>query len=291
MKLEQKTGVPFKNSHYFKQGDYKIHYRVDEAHGKEKAKMFLIHGFGCDTEFFDEVVKLYTKKGIKCVRVDLPDFGFSTRELKGIKYVPQVDLLLALMKKLDKDKSGWILVGHSMGGSVSLELAMKDSSMLNAIILNAPLLMFNVPGWMGKLIMLKPMRNLMDKALQLVVNWNWFFKLMECMMTFNPVYTMKFDTQKFSAPFSVDDTGAGLCYMTSKTHCPDIKQLDLKIPVQLVTGRLDLFVFPTKAKALSNALPESADRHKLLGGHCFLQDRAKATAKLALTFLKSNDLL
>ncbi|MBP5273194.1 MAG: alpha/beta hydrolase [Clostridia bacterium] len=164
-KLTFADGQPFANSRYFASGDYHLHYRVDPAKGTEKAKMFMVHGFGCNTTFFDELVELYTAAGIRCVRADLPDFGFSTREWKGMKFVPQVQLLFELMDALDTDKSGWILLGHSMGGSVALELANEDDSRFNAIILNAPLLMFNVPPWLSKLIMIKPLRVVMDKAL------------------------------------------------------------------------------------------------------------------------------
>ncbi|MBO4382460.1 MAG: alpha/beta hydrolase [Clostridia bacterium] len=293
-KLTFETGKPFANSEYFEYGDYHLHYRIDPAKGAEKAKMFMLHGFGCDTTFFDELVERYTKAGIKCVRVDLPDFGYSTRETKGIKFVPQIEMVYALMDKLDTDKSGWILVGHSMGGSVALQMANTDASRFNAVILNAPLLMFNVPGWLGKFIMIKPMRVIMDKALALVAPYEKLFNIIELTMTMDPIYSFKkYDAKKFQGPFLVADAGTGLCYMTSKTRLPDLSKLkDIKAPVQLVTGNADLFVFPTKAKALRNALPAGYDDHVIkLGGHCFLQNRSKETAELALKFLKNNGLL
>ena len=105
--LKFQPGEPFANSLYYKHGDYDLHYRIDPAVGTEKAKMFMIHGFGCDTTFFDELVERYTKAGIKCVRADLPDFGYSTRETKGINFVPQIPMLYELMDQLDTDKSGF----------------------------------------------------------------------------------------------------------------------------------------------------------------------------------------
>lgn len=291
--LKFQKGEPFANSEYVTYGDYTLHYRIDPAKGAEKAKMFMIHGFGCDTTFFDELVEIYTKDGIKCVRVDLPDFGYSSREDKNTKYVPQTQMLFRLMDELDTDKSGWILVGHSMGGSVALQLASEDCSRFRAIILNAPLLMFNVPKWLSKFIVIKPMRDLMDKALAIFAPYDWLFNVIELTMTMDPVYSFKYDASKFKAPYLIEHGGAGLCYMTSTTSCPDLSTLKgVSVPVQLVTGNADLFVFPTKAKALRNALPDGFDDHKMkLGGHCFLQNRAKETAKLAETFLKAKGLL
>ncbi len=293
IKLTFESGKPFANSEYFSYGDYKLHYRIDPAKGTEKGKAIMLHGFGCDTTFFDELVEEYTAAGLKCVRVDLPDFGFSTRETKGINYVPQIKMVFALMDELDTDKSGWIIVGHSMGGSVTLQMANEDASRFNAIILNAPLLMANVPDFVGPIIMMKPMTKVMDAAFKFVSPYDWLWKLMTLLMTFNPAYSLKYDAKKFSTPYMVENAGTGLCYMTSKTKVPDLKELHkIDVPVQLVTGQCDLFVFPTKAKQLRNALPAGYDDHSMkLGGHCFLQDKAKKTAELAITFLKQNGLL
>lgn len=293
IRLKFQDGDPFANSQYYKCGDYDLHYRIDPAKGKEKAKMFMIHGFGCDTTFFDELVERYTKEGIKCVRVDLPDFGYSTREDKNIHFVPQITMLYDLMDKLDPDKSGWILVGHSMGGSVALEMANQDFGRFNAIILNAPLLMFNVPPWLSKFIMIKPMCGIMDKALAFFGPHDWLFKVIEFTMTVDPIYSLKYDAKKFETPYIIEGSGTGLCYMTSKTTCPSLDELHkITVPLQLVTGTADLFVFPTKSAALRAALPEGFDDHKIRrGGHCFLQNRDKETAKLALDFLKKNGLL
>lgn len=293
IRLKFQDGEPFANSQYYKYGDYDLHYRIDPAKGAEKAKMFMIHGFGCDTTFFDELVERYTKEGIKCVRVDLPDFGYSTREDRNIHFVPQITMLYDLMDKLDTDKSGWILVGHSMGGSVALEMANQDFSRFNAIILDAPLLMFNVPPWLSKFIMVKPMCDLMDKALAFFGPHDWLFKFIELTMTMDPVYSLKYDAKKFETPYIVEGSGTGLCYMTSKTTCPSLDELHkITVPLQLVTGTADLFVFPTKSAALRAALPAGFDDHKIRrGGHCFLQNRDRETAGLALDFLKKNGLL
>ena len=291
--LSFEAGKPFANSQYFAYGDYRLHYRIDPAKGAEKAKMFMLHGFGCDTTFYDELVEQYVAAGIKCVRVDLPDFGYSTREKKGINYVPQIEMLFALMDELDTDKSGWIIVGHSMGGSVTLQMANQDASRFNAIILNAPLLMANVPDFVGPIMLSKPMTKVLDAAFKFVSPYDWIWKLMTLLMTFNPIYSLNYDAKKFSTPYMVKDAGTGLCYMTSKTKVPDLKELHkITCPVQLVTGQCDLFVFPTKAKQLRNALPAGYDDHSMkLGGHCFLQDKSKATAKLGLDFLRKNNVI
>ena len=288
-------GKPFANSKYFTYGDYKLHYRIDEAKGTEKAKMFMIHGFMCNTEFFNELVEDYTKAGIRCVRVDLPNFGYSTRESNDIHYVPQTDMILALMKELDPEGTGWIMVGHSMGGSVALETAMQDSSSIRAVILNAPMFMANFPKAIGKLLIKEPVLKTFDTLIKYIADYDALFKLMMFFMTFGPLYSLKMDANVLSGPFKMEHTGYGLCFMSYRASKPDTSHLAEQladVPCQLVLGGLDLFVLPNVAAKLSRELPESADRQRiLLGGHCFLQNYHKKTSKLGLDFLKDHGLL
>ena len=293
IQLTFKDGHPFANSQYFEYGDYHLHYRIDPAKDKEKAKLFMIHGFLCDTTFYDELVEEYTAAGLKCVRVDLPDFGFSTRETKRIKYVPQIEILFALMDELDTDGTGWIVVGHSMGGSITLEMADQDAGRFRAIILNAPFLMQNTPGIMGPFLKSRPVTKAMDTVFKFASQYDILWKLLCFVTTFNVGYSLKFDPGKFATPFTVEQAGDGICYMTAKNRTPALKELPKRIiPTQLVTGQLDIFFFPNKARRLRNSLPEGYEWHVMKrGGHCFLQDKAKKTAKLGLAFLNKNGIL
>lgn len=291
--LKAEAGWPMENSRYYTKGDYNIHYRVDEAKGKKIAQIFMIHGFTCNTRLFDELVEIYTKNGIRCVRIDLPDFGYSTRETKETQYIPQNEMILDIMKLLDPDNEGWIVLGHSMGGSIALELKVTTGANIKGIILNTPLLMFNVPSVLGKLVTLKPMCAMMDAVMKLVGPHDLIWAIVMYLMTFNLHYTIKMDPDRFGCTWKVKDMGTGLCYMTSHTRCPDMSLLkDIDVPVQLVTGSMDLFVMPWKKRQLLKALPDTTDFHNILnGGHCLMQDKAKKTSRFALAFLKENGLL
>ena len=100
-----------------------MHYRIDKAAGKEKGKFFLLHGFWMNTMFYDELVEKLNAEGYTVYRVDMPSFGYSTRETKGIDYVRPADVIAKMIADLD-DGKGFILYGHSMGGSVAMEVAL-----------------------------------------------------------------------------------------------------------------------------------------------------------------------
>lgn len=290
---KQTKGWPYANSEYFTHGDYKLHYRIDASKGSEKGKMFMIHGFGCDTTFYDEMVVEYTKKGMRCVRVDLPDFGYSTREVKGINYVDRVDMLIELMEYLDKQEKNpdkWIVVGHSMGGSVTLDIADRDLPNIKAFMLYAPMFMYNVPPFMSKMFQMKWMGAMMDTALKYVMPYDVLVKAVLLIATMSPRYIASYDASKAANPLKLKDTGKGLCYMSSKASHPAYEDMNkIKQPVLLVWGGLDLFVPKSKVNKLSESLPQSTEIYTIpLAGHCVLQNFAKKCAKYGVDFLKNN---
>lgn len=296
VELKQVDGQPFSNSKYFTYGDYKIHYRIDEPRGKAKGKMFMIHGFGCSTTFYDELVDEYLAKGLKCVRVDLADFGYSTREYKGINYVPRVEYLFALIDELDsqeKKPGKWIVVGHSMGGSVALDLANTSTEKFSSAMLYAPMFMFNVTPMLEKVFMLKPMAAVMNTALKYVIGYDSLVRIVLDIATADISYMKKFEIWKAADPFKIKDTGTGLCFMSAHASHPDYEEVgNIDIPILLVWGGLDLFVPINKVIKLSNSLPQDkTEIHRVWrGGHCLVQDFAPQCAKFGIKFLKKNGL-
>ncbi|NLL63414.1 MAG: alpha/beta hydrolase [Ruminococcaceae bacterium] len=292
---KQFDGWPYENSKYFLTGEYKLHYRIDVPKGREKGKMFMIHGFGCDTTFYDELVIEYVSKGIRCVRVDLPDFGYSTRELKGIDYVNQVDMLIELMDYLDSKErkpDKWIVVGHSMGGSVTLDIATRGTEKYKALMLYAPMFMVNMPPTFSKIFLSNTMGKMLETVFKYVLPYDAVVKFIILIATMNPCYVKNYDISKASTPFKIQDTAKGLCYMSAHASHPSYESVGkIDIPILLVWGGLDLFVPPFKVIKLSKALPAETVIHTIRrAGHCLVQDRAKKCAKYGIAFLKTNKL-
>lgn len=291
--LPTEAGTPYANSRYFSYGDYRLHYRVDEAKGTEKAKMLLIHGFMCNTGFFDDVVPYFTENGIKCVRIDLPDFGYSTREQPGIQYVPRSELLSLFMDELDEDNSGWLLLGHSMGGGVALDLALAVPSKIKAVLLNCPFFLPNVPDVLGNMVMTKPMRGMMNVALDYLFAYPVVEAAVIAVMTASVDYTKSYTRGVMSNPFAIEHSGDGLCYMTAKSKGMQMAPLaNLSMPIQLITGKMDVFVMPTNIIKLKKFLPSSLEAVSYpTGGHCLIQDKAERVASDNLSFLKKKNLI
>lgn len=296
--FETVSGNPFPNSEYYEYGDYKLHYRVDPAKTVTPvAKAFLIHGFACNTRFYDEMVERLTAAGISCLRVDLPDFGFSTREKKGIHFVPQTDMLRQMMKDFDEDGRGWLLFGHSMGGSVAMQLALAEvgaeEKEIDALVLYAPLIMANIPEAMRNFMLKAPVGPLLDFILPFLTPYDFIWKAVGLLMTFDWKYTKQMEAGVYRDALQVKDMGRGMAYMTAVCTRPDITTLGgLTVPTQLILGGRDMFVMPNIAFKMWKQMPGHADKHLFFsGGHCFLQNQADRTWKATKAFLSKNGLL
>ena len=278
---------PFENSQYWVCGDYAMHYRIDKAAGKEKGKFFLLHGFWMNTMFYDELVEKLNAEGYTVYRVDMPSFGYSTRETKGIDYVKPADVIAKMIADLD-DGKGFILYGHSMGGSVAMEVALLAPKHVKALILNAPMFMRNSNDKQAERFLEPRMVSLLTTEAKLIQKLNKAIKLFVYVMTWDKDYAKSFDAKRFTAPFADPDAGESLGFFTGHVKKPDVKTLkDIKAPVQYVAGGRDLFVNKGAAKKIRKALPKGTDCRVIKGaGHCFPQAQTDLAVEYMLDFLK-----
>lgn len=284
---------PFENSRYWECGDYKLHYRIEEAKGEEKAKVVILHGFWLNNTFYDELVEELTDKGLTCYRVDLPDFGWSTKETAGINYVPSKELIRDMLADLD-DGSGFVLYGHSMGGSVAMEVAAMDEGHVKALVLNAPMFMRNSNDKQAERFTSPQMVGLLTKEANLIKHLKRPIKLFMYLMTWDGKYARKFDVKRFTKPFEDPNAGAALGFFTGHVKTPKVKFLkkNLNVPTQYVAAERDLFVNGRTRKKIRKALPKDHDFKKMNnGGHCFPQDKAEKAAKYMVKFLKEEDII
>lgn len=278
---------PFENSQYWVCGDYAMHYRIDKAAGKEKGKFFLLHGFWMNTMFYDELVEKLNAEGYTVYRVDMPSFGYSTRETKGIDYVRPADVIAKMIADLD-DGKGFILYGHSMGGSVAMEVALLAPKHVKALILNAPMFMRNSNDKQAERFLEPRMVSLLTTEAKLIQKLNRAIKLFVYVMTWDKDYAKSFDAKRFTAPFADPDAGESLGFFTGHVKKPDVKTLkNIKAPVQYVAGGRDLFVNKGAAKKIRKALPKGTDCRVIKGaGHCFPQAQTDLAVEYMKEFLK-----
>lgn len=107
----------------------KIHYH-EEGNGEP---ILLIHGYMSSLNFFDPIFKELSKN-YRVIAVDMPGYGLSDKRPELI-YTKEytADLLVKFLHQ--KDIQAFYLLGHSMGGEVSLNIAHKYPNEVKKLIL------------------------------------------------------------------------------------------------------------------------------------------------------------
>ena len=289
-------GQPFENSRYYKEGDYFMHYRIDKAKkAPVRGKIFMIHGFACNTSFYDEMVEILVHYGFDCVRVDVPNCGYSTRENENVAPIPREQLLKHIMDLVDASgevqPGKWLLMGHSMGGGISMNMAHDYQDSFSAVCLYAPMVAVGAPSFVKSLVTQKWCCNFCDNLFGLFSCSDPIMKAVVMLMTVDVRYSILYDVKKFSCGLNAHGSGTGMCYMMARARATRYEEMaEVNLPIQLVWGAMDLFnARGTKAKfqgALNN--PEVSTTK--LAGHCLVQNAAREIVDGTMTFLNNRGL-
>lgn len=99
----------------------------------DKQSLVLIHGFLSSTFSFRKLIPLL-KNDFNLIAVDLPPFGRSEKSKKFIySYKNMAEVVLELIQLLNVKNP--ILVGHSMGGQISLYAAKQRPELIKKVVL------------------------------------------------------------------------------------------------------------------------------------------------------------
>ncbi len=119
--------------------------------------LFLCHGLGEHAGRYDEVVAAVADAGWASYALDLRGHGRSEGRRGHIMawadYVADVEALFEKARADGHEQRPWVLLGHSMGGLVSLHTAAQHSSRLAGLALCSPLLGVSarIPRWKSML--------------------------------------------------------------------------------------------------------------------------------------------
>ncbi len=122
---------PYENSVFFStKSGLKLHTQVYPAVGEEKGKILLIHGLMASTFSYRNNSLYLSEQGYTVIAVDLPGFGYSDKP-SNLNYT-QTNFAGFLWEMLDdydaknNNDLPWHLVGHSMGASTTLAMALQN---------------------------------------------------------------------------------------------------------------------------------------------------------------------
>ena len=275
--------TPYEDSAFFSYGEYTLHYRVINA-AQPRGRIMMIHGFAQSTYEWQNLSAILADNGYTCVLVDLPDFGYSSREKKETEKLPREELIHALMVSLSEDP--WYLAGHSMGGYVALSVAQAyPESVKN-------LLLYGTSGNDGRSVQASSMMandlvaSVMGPFMEMMGKNPLLVRLLLMTALQDMDYAMHYDVNAIIAPFRIKGTGTGAVYNFSQLTATDYDAVSRMNPILFMNGDKDTVIADSARVNLRQALPKgSVDCIVKGGGHMFIENMAEETARVTMEFL------
>ena len=279
---QEENALPYENSHFFTYGDYELHYRAVMHEGLYKGRIMFIHGFGQSSFSWENMASEMSAKGYDCYCVDLPNFGYSTRETADMELLDRELLVEKLMLSIAPEHT-WILAGHSMGGAVAINVAQSVDVQKLMLFCAAPVAdMGDMSGMMAMPIMGK-MVNFVFKYLTKI---DFLMKIVVYMATANLEYTKNYNLEGVTAPLQLDGTGDGLCVLMQHQRPTDLEGAkNIDCPVLIVNAEKDMIINDTMKQQISDAFPKAEHYLVAGGGHICIEDRAEELSGVAYEFL------
>ncbi|MDR1629192.1 MAG: alpha/beta hydrolase [Oscillospiraceae bacterium] len=287
------ASLPFADSAFFEMGDYSIHYRFQPAAAEFQGRIAFLHGFLASTCEWEPMVAILTAAGYDCLLIDLPGFGYSTRETAKVAPVPREDLVAALMQELAPDGQ-WVLGGHSMGGGAVLTVVNKYPQLISAAMLYAPIGDFSNWGsnhsdsyttFLGKMMngFFRSLVNLV--ATPMISSW------LKQGSGFDKDYDLD---GKILEPLRIENTGMGYLFMMKRGTPIDFEVTkQLEMPMLLCVAEKDEAVENDGDTAIliKNSMPPQTEYVMVMdANHYFVELKADEVAAITLDFLAENNL-
>jgi pimeloyl-ACP methyl ester carboxylesterase len=128
-------------------GTQEIHVR--ESGSPRRPMALLLHGWSSSSYAFSPLIPFFSER-FRTLAIDLPGYGDSPRLPKRTTITLYADLLAALIKQLS-DKPV-VLVGHSMGGMISITLALRYPELVERMVLLCPAISGHLSLWINVMI-------------------------------------------------------------------------------------------------------------------------------------------
>ncbi|MCM1543965.1 MAG: alpha/beta hydrolase [Ruminococcus sp.] len=277
---------PFENSEFFTSGDYTLHYRTYEPSGTAKNQIMLFHGFGLSTVSLEGLAQEYVSAGYKVVLVDLPDFGYSTRETAYMKLLPREEVVFELMQSLG---GKWIVGGHSMGGGVASNLAIMYPEVVTGLVLIAPQTNAELPKIASLMMRSCLVGGMFNLVISLASRSPSIIRMMIEMSFSDKAYAKTYDTSRITNPLKIKGTGAAIAIMASHATPTDAAKFgELTIPIVIVTVANDKVAMKSSIDTLVNSNPANLITCEFeQGGHMVMEYNPKGVAEATLSTIAS----
>ena len=268
---------------YYEEGEYSIHYTVVPAQGEYKGRIMFLHGFLYSGTTWNGMAEIMSAEGYDCYLLDLPNFGYSTRETADTQVIARETLVVNFMKTIAPTDE-WILAGHSMGGGVSMNIACEND--LEALMLFCPSEISSAGNtMMASLATNSVVSKMMDIIFKTVLSSDFIVKAAVYMTTGDMTYAKSYDASLLADPLMIPGTGSGMLLSSVNAKNTDMAALaEIDTPTLLVWANSDNVIGSSMVKNISAAL---ADKEivNVDGSHIVIETAPDTLAQISLEFL------
>lgn len=268
---------------YYEEGEYSIHYTVVPAEGEFKGRIMFIHGFLYSGTTWNGMAEIMSAEGYDCYLVDLPNFGYSTRETADTQLIAREALVVNFMETI-APTSEWIVAGHSMGGGVAMNIACEND--LEALMLFCPSTIYTQGNSMiSSLATNDFVSKMMDGIFKMVLSSDLIVKAAVYMTTGDMEYAKNYDASLLADPLMIPGTGAGMLLASANAQNTDMEALSaIDTPTLLVWANGDNVISADIVSEVTAALPE-AELQNVDGSHIVIETNPDTLAEISLAFL------
>jgi pimeloyl-ACP methyl ester carboxylesterase len=242
----------------------------------------LIHGMAASLHGWNWMVPTLAANGYTALALDLPGHGDSPKPDDPEQYTVK-SFYAALDAWIDSRDFAAppVLVGHSLGGYLSLFYAMRHPGKVRALLLIDPL--YNLGQLSPFVRMLRWRPAIGEKALRLVPEW-----LVSALLGWDPTRTddhPRDARQQIAADYKRASSHIVYVPASLQDLSPCLPQLTL--PSLVIWGEKDLTLRPDSFLALADALPNAASHAVPGAGHQPHIGKPALVNRLVLDFLAS----
>ena len=268
---------------YYNEGEYSIHYTVVPAEGEFKGRIMFLHGFLYSGTTWNGMAEVMSAAGYDCYLLDLPNFGYSTRETAETNHIDRETLVVNFMETIAPTED-WILAGHSMGGGVSLNIACEND--LEALMLFCPSeINTNGNSMFTSLATNKAMSTLMDGIFKAVLSNAFIVKMAVYMTTGDMDYAKNYDASLLADPLMIPGTGSGMLLSSANAKNTDLEKIAaIDTPTLLVWADGDNVIGSSMVSNITGALSD-AQVTEVEGSHIVIETAPDTLAQISLDFL------
>lgn len=239
------------------------------------APIVFIHGFCEDSSMWENFIIPFSKN--KIIRIDLPGFGTSD-VIENLSVEQAADIIKDVLDDLEIKKC--IIIGHSMGGYVSLAFAKKYSALLNGLGI------FHSHPYADT----EEKKEGRKKSIEFIKknsHIHYIKQLIPALFPSKFAGSNNFLVNKMihqASSFPANGIINGLQLMLNRPDQSEVLK-NIKCPVLFIVG-LDDELVPVEKSLEQTALPDVAHIHVLKGiGHMGMFESPKATQKMVKQFV------